>query len=565
MPPDEECSDTTSYLLEDALRDARLHQRDSPLMTPQDGYSPSLVPSEELRQEFGQLDEEQAALMQTSSPAILPLTDISAKMLNVNDADLPLDSGACISTDLDIKLHAPTTPPTQRVSWTEEFLQAMGALQTAQEDMPEFPVEQDVPLTDLPSWVQELWPIWQQSARPGPGAVEYLARVETWYTDHSRVQHCLSSRIVVLGSDPSSWVTDILAAWRDLVVPGFDIQIVAVLPMTEDQAPNICAQLLLIQRPDRFSRSIIVTVSDSAVQRGLPQSCAIVAGDHVRIHTVLLMTNLLYHCQPEILTNRCKLYYGTRELRGEAYIPAVHGDVFNLIIQRDVTVDIHSLMGLPDPHLRQRLATLIEQGIQYLHVQSGERPDFPAVLAPDWFSQLEQAFETNAASELLEEGPVFYIHTWFLDALTASRCPVSRPVRLLQDRRTWRSAMIAVWQDQIHTHQSIEFAFVDPMPPRLPWMSPTAHVLLTQRADPVHASVLVSAIVSQGEDPVMLQAMHYLPQRVSGADVIAAHMPQRLHGPCRVRRGAHVFPAIQAVQIGNGDSIELDIHSSASH
>lgn len=125
--------------------------------------------------------------------------------------------------------------------------------------------------------------------------------------------------------------------------------------------------------------------------------------------------------------------------------------------------------------------------------------------------------------------------------------------------------MIAVWQDQIHTHQSIEFAFVDPMPPRLPWMSPTAHVLLTQRADPVHASVLVSAIVSQGEDPVMLQAMHYLPQRVSGADVIAAHMPQRLHGPCRVRRGAHVFPAIQAVQIGNGDSIELDIHSSASH
>ena len=229
-----------------------------------------------------------------------------------------------------------------------------------------------------------------------------------------------------------------------------------------------------------------------------------------------------------------------------------------------MTVDIHTLIGLPDPHLRQRLAALLEQGIHYLHVQDGERPDLPAVLAPDWFSLLEQVFDAHAASELLEEGPVLYIHTWFLDAMTTNRCPVSRPARLLQDRRTWRSALIAVWQDQIHTHQPIDFAFVDPAPPRLPWMSPTAHLLLTQRADPVHASVLVSAINHQADDPVMIQAMHYLPQRVSGADVIDAHMAQTLSGPCRVRRGPHVFPAIQAVQIGNGDSLEIDLPPSAT-
>ena len=255
VPPDEDCADTTSHLMEDALREARRSLLDSPLATPQDGYSPSLVPSEEIRQEFGPAADEETALMQTSLPLALPLADISAKILNVNDVELPLDSEACISIGNDDELpdrSSPILPPLQRLSWTEEFLRAMGALQTAQEDMPEFPAEQNIPLADLPSWVQELWPIWRQSARPGPGAVEYMARVETWYTDHSRVQHCLSSRIVVLGSDPSSWVTDILAAWRDLVVPGFDIQIVAVLPMTDDQAPNICAQLLLIQRPDRF-------------------------------------------------------------------------------------------------------------------------------------------------------------------------------------------------------------------------------------------------------------------------------------------------------------------------
>lgn len=511
VPPDEECDDTTSYLMQDALREARQLQTESQPATPQDGYSPSLVPSEDLRNEFGPPELDGVSFMQTASPVALPLIDISSKILNANDVDLPLDSKACISTGRDLTLQTQNLnePPLQRFSWTEEFLQAMGALRTAEEDMPEFPAEQNIPMAELPSWVQELWPIWQQFARPGPGAVEYMARVETWYTDHRRVQHCLSSRIVILGADPSAWVNDILAAWRDFVLPGFDIQITAVLPMTDDQAPNICAQLLLIQRPDPFSRSIIVTISDTAVQRGLPQSCAIVAVDHVRIHSVLLMTGLLYQCPPEILTNRCRLYYGTRELRGEAYIPAAHGDVFNLIIQRDVTVDIHSLMGLPDPQLRQRLAVLLDRGIHYLHVQDGERPDLPAVLAPDWFSQLEQAFDVHAASELLEEGPVFYIHTWFLDALTATRCPVSRPVRLLQDRRTWRSALIAVWQDQIQVHQPIDFAFVDPEPPRLPWMSPSAHLLLTQRGDPIHASVLISAVTHQDDDPALLQAMHY--------------------------------------------------------
>ena len=58
VPPDEDCADTTSYLMEDALREARRSVLDSPLATPQDGYSPSLVPSEDIRHEFGPADDE---------------------------------------------------------------------------------------------------------------------------------------------------------------------------------------------------------------------------------------------------------------------------------------------------------------------------------------------------------------------------------------------------------------------------------------------------------------------------------------------------------------------------
>ena len=114
-------------------------------------------------------------------------------------------------------------------------------------------------------------------------------------------------------------------------------------------------------------------------------------------------------------------------------------DVFNLVIQRDVTVDIQELLALPDPHLRQRLAAILEQGVQQLQAPDADRPP---VLAPDWFNSLELAFDALAAPEML-------------DAATATRCPVSPPAPLRQDRRIWRSEIIAVWQDQVQSQRNV--------------------------------------------------------------------------------------------------------------
>lgn len=96
-----------------------------------------------------------------------------------------------------------------------------------------------------------------------------------------------------------------------------------------------------------------------------------------------------------------------------------------------------------------------------------------------------------------------------------------------------------------------DLAFVDPDPPRLPWMSPAAHVLLTQRSEPDHASVLVSAVAQQTEGPILLQCMHYMTNRVSAADVVAVHLTQGCREPCRVRRRDLLFPAMQSAPIGN--------------
>ena len=438
-----------------------------------------------------------------------------------------------------------------------EFLRAMNAAQVAQEDLPEFPPEQDIAMDDLPNWIQELWPRWQQRAQLGPGAVEFLGRVETWYTDHQRVQHCLTSRIVTLGPDPTEWQADLLRAWGDFVLTNFDVTFVLVDPMTDDPAPNIVAQILLLQRPEPFSRSIIVTVYDSAIQRGMPRSCAIVTGDRVRLHSVLLMTNLLNQCPPEIIYNRCRLFFEERDIRGEDFVQAAHGFVFAPVIQRDVTIDLLELLALPDPLLRQRLAAVLERGTQELNTLEADRPP---PLPPDWFNDLELAFDVHAAVELAEEGPTFYVHTWYLDARHSTSCQVPRPVRLRADRRTWRSEVLAVWQDQIQPHQHVHIYAASPAPPRLPWMAPTVHLLLCQHVDDDHTPVLITAVDPSVEPSMYFQCMHSLPRRVSVADVMLAHFPSGgVSGPCRVRRGTIIFPAFQPAPVGPGDSLEIDI------
>ena len=232
------------------------------------------------------------------------------------------------------------------------------------------------------------------------------------------------------------------------------------------------------------------------------------------------------------------------------------------MIQRDVAIDLSELLALPDPVLRQRLAAVLARGSQELNILEADRP--PPV-PPDWFNDLELAFDVHAAVELAEEGPIFYVHTWYLDASQAITCPVPKPVRLRADRRTWRSEILAVWQDQIrHLHHVHLFA-VAPEPPRLPWMAPTLHVLLCQNMEETRAPVLVTAVDPSVEPLMYFQCMHYLPRRVSVADVMLAHFPTGgVSGPCRVRRGTLVFQAFQPAPIGPGDGLEIDLMVASS-
>lgn len=497
------------------------------------------MPSEEIRAEFATNPAEDGlTLIQLQYETLEAIDEPS----HHGDVDQPLEKARVSAVD-GSSMPMPTT-----CSWTEEFLRAMGALSVAQDQMPEFPLPDFAQLREQPQWIQELFPIWQQQAQPGPAGVEMLARVETWFTDHLRMQDCFQSRIVILAADFTTWYQDLLRAWSEVVLPQFGVEIYLVYPTTVDVAAGAIAQLILVQRPDQFQKSIVITIADTGLQRGIPRSRAVVATDRVSLHSALLMTGLLYECPPEHHQHRCHLWFEGQEITGNLYHRARHGDALLLHVLREEDLPAFEHLTYSDEQIQIGLDALIASS-----APSG------VAYGPDWFNSLEAIFNAEAAVEVVEEGHVAYVLTWFVDAARGSFCQHPRVVRIDGDRRSWRSEILGRWQFDLAPNYPADLHFVDPEPPKTPWENHIAHIIITQRTEPDHAAVIISA-VSWEDYPNVHQNLHYIPNMASMMDLIARHAPEHCRGrACRVHRGNQFFEPTDRSRIGDGDSIEIDI------
>eukprot|EP00435_Cladocopium_sp_Y103_P048348 s136_g14.t1 len=144
-------------------------------------------------------------------------------------------------------------------SWTDAFLQAVQRLRDAADAqaLPEFPAEDRIDIGFLAPWVREVHDAWVRLASPGPGNVELLGRLETWFTDHLEFRRCWNSRVAVLAEDYDGWEDQIKALWRDRLVNNAPLEFHLVTPLPEDAAVNIIGQLVLVQRPMAFHRSLL--------------------------------------------------------------------------------------------------------------------------------------------------------------------------------------------------------------------------------------------------------------------------------------------------------------------
>eukprot|EP00435_Cladocopium_sp_Y103_P032318 s136_g8.t1 len=379
------------------------------------------------------------------------------------------------------------------LSFTEAFLNALRLFTQAAEDLPEFPSDPEENL-DLHPWVRTVHEAWSAHATLGPGGVERLGRLETWFTDHLSFQRCHFTRMAVLGGDFSHWEHEIRVLWRDRILNGAVLEFHWVEPLPEDAAAQSIGQLILVQRPVRFQRSLVISIYDSGYDRGMAHSAAVVMTDRVDFHAVRSIVDAVNDCPPEHAHNVCALWVGSRQMQPHERFIARHGHALRFLIHRREADRSANMSDLDDPLLRDRIQHL--SGLGPLPF-----PSVMAVLSPGWAQDLHHAFAEYSAIEREDEGPVAYLQTWHLNGLRAPRCQHPRTVRLRSDASSWQRSITDLWDDRLDLRLPFDIYWVEPAPLNSPMQSYIGHIIVLQEPQDAQAALLLTAI-HYGDGPI---------------------------------------------------------------
>lgn len=142
-----------------------------------------------------------------------------------------------------------------------------------------------------------------------------------------------------------------------------------------------------------------------------------------------------------------------------------------------------------------------------------------------WIDTLNQLFAHHSATELLEEGPVLYIQTWYVHGDSHLWCTEPRAVRLTSDFTQWRSAITQVWQDRIQGSLPAEYWVVQPHPPFSPSQGLTVHVIISQFLQSEQAAVLLTATQDHPAHAECQHAAYVLPCQSLSEDLARFAVP----------------------------------------
>ena len=116
------------------------------------------------------------------------------------------------------------------------------------------------PLHDQSQFVRDLYESWLDHAVDGPGGLEQLLRVETWYVEGSYIRHNDEQRGVVLGEDYWEWERNLIHRWRDLINPTQETDFVIVSPTPPTASTPTEVHIILYQQLGAFDCPSLVIV-----------------------------------------------------------------------------------------------------------------------------------------------------------------------------------------------------------------------------------------------------------------------------------------------------------------
>ena len=471
------------------------------------------------------------------------------------------------------------SPGFTNFSLTEEFIRYIQAT-SAQAEGPPALLEPPIGLRDQPAWVQDLWEKWTETIHETGGDVQNGPRLETWFTNPRRWTRCEQSRVVVLSSNFHQWERELLAVWPDRADRALPTQFAIVFPNPPDADQTVQEQLVIEQQSEPFSRSIVVTVCDTARSSGRHGSLALVVSDRLEVHSLITLLGYSEICPPERTENECIMWMGNIAIRPDQVLNVRNGNALRFLVRRGIRIGIPELLSMSDRQLRHELQSAIDGAVY----RRPNVPGFPAdpnsmnnpitrpaddtradsQYPPDWFNALQVLFEEHAFVENSDEGRVIYVLVWFVNGHNRRRNDDPRVVRLDASSQWWRSELIFPWREQFERASPFELSLVEPMPPRDPWRSHAAHIIVSQAVSADHVAILFTTVSHLGPGGIIAQEARIVNQFSGVRDFLATHGHDGPTVTGVVSRGRLVFPDAHTVRIGNGDSILLQVSTDVS-
>jgi hypothetical protein len=186
---------------------------------------------------------------------------------------------------------------------------------------------------------------------------------------------------------------------------------------------------------------------------------------------------------------------------------------------------------------------------------------------PAWVETLWNILQDEGATELLEEGSVIYLSTYYLSHRNCVRQAASRPIRLTRRYEEWIEEFKQVWGDLFDRYADFNLFLVQPEPPISITRGIVGIVLIVQHAQPEGAAILTTALFDELPEPRTIEIAHVLDiwtdytTVLHRADAFEACVEAQRQGlrPCVVRAGQHVFPRERPLRMIDGLGIVVDV------
>eukprot|EP00435_Cladocopium_sp_Y103_P071416 s296_g37.t1 len=174
----------------------------------------------------------------------------------------------------------------------------------------------------------------------------------------------------------------------------------------------------------------------------------------------------------------------------------IHKSTFGPI---EVRPDPNEVPNLPDPPVFSDASS-----------NEGGRRDHrrPLHHFPSWTSALWNILQDEGATEVLEEGPVIYIGSYFVSHRMCPHQEQNRVLRLDAGYEHWGAIVQDTWRDYIDPVEPFEVHLVRPEPPIPITTGTVGIVIITQHPIQGREAILTTAMTDTIEGPQIQQSAH---------------------------------------------------------